>query len=74
MNTTDIVEHNGLTNYVGNCIGSFDEDGICTNDALPFNDVTEFAQHVDEYGDESNINGLRITYSSESDTHSFFVR
>lgn len=63
-----------LTNYVGNCIDSFDEDGECTNPALPFNDVTDFAQHVDEYGDDSEVDGLRIVYNPKLDVHSFYVK
>ena len=35
-------------NFIGNCVNSFDEFGDCIIPQLPFSNVTEFAQLVEE--------------------------
>ena len=57
---------------VGTCIDSFDEEGDCVNPLLPFADVTEFAQHVDQHGNDSMVDGILITYDPDSDIHTFW--
>ena len=34
--------------FVGTCVGSFDEDGYCIVDELPWRDVTQFAVSEEE--------------------------
>lgn len=61
-----------MTGYIGNCIDSFDDDGRCTREDLPYEDVTEFAQ------DEENGfvllagHGIHVDYDDTSDIHSFY--
>lgn len=57
---------------VGDCTDSFDEDGNCINDHLPFDTVTDFAQAVDE-SDNVVIGKLHIVYNPATDVHSFFI-
>lgn len=51
--------------YVGNCT----QDDVI--DEL-FGSVTDFAQCVDEHGDDFELNGLRVTYNQDTDIHSFY--
>ena len=57
--------------YLGNCVDSFDLDGDCINDALPWNTVSDFALAVEE-GDNILVNDINVIYDSETDIHSFF--
>lgn len=59
--------------FIGNCVNSFDADGNCIVSSLPFNDVTEFAQMVEE-SDEVTIGDFVITYDEETDVHSFWFK
>lgn len=59
--------------YIGNCIDSFDDDGDCTNEYLPFDTVSDFAVYVDENGDNSHINDLKIVYNTDIDVHHFYI-
>jgi len=60
-------------NFVGNCINSFDENGDCILSQLPFSNVTEFAQLVEE-NDNVEIGDFVIQYDEETDVHSFFFK
>ena len=52
----------------GNCVNSFDEDGHCIIDSLPYGDVTEFAQaeencdmiSMDEFMEKSAMTHARL--------------
>lgn len=57
---------------IGTCVNSFDEEGDCINSLLPFSDVTDFAQHVEEHGDDSVVGTIIITYDPDSDIHTFW--
>lgn len=46
MLLNEILEESA--NYVGNCVNSFDADGECLIRQLPWSDVTEFAQAVED--------------------------
>ena len=59
--------------YIGNCVDSFDEDGNCVNDLLPFNTVSDFALVVEE-NDEVELGDIVIKYDQETDIHSFFKK
>ncbi len=45
------IEHHQKYHLVGTCVNSFDEDGDCTVDNLPWSNVTDFA-HYDENATE----------------------
>jgi hypothetical protein len=47
--------------FIGNCINSFDEFGDCVIPPLPFANVTEFAQLVEE-SDNIEIGDFVIQY------------
>jgi hypothetical protein len=53
--------------YIGNCT---DDDVI----EHIFGDATNFAQAVEEYGDEFTIDELVVKYDPESDVHSFYYK
>lgn len=53
--------------YIGNCT---DDDVI----EHLFGDATNFAQLVDEHGDEFILGNLVVKYDSETDIHSFYSR
>lgn len=55
------------TSYIGNCT---DDDVI----EHIFGDATNFAQAVEEHGDEFTIDDLVVKYDSESDVHSFYYK
>ena len=57
--------------YIGNCVTDFDENCECINPELPWNDVTEFAQAVEE-ADDCQIGNIVIKYDEETDVHSFY--
>lgn len=57
---------------IGTCTDSFDENGHCTNSCLPWSDVTEFAQSIEEHGDNCVVEGIKIEYDSETDVHYFY--
>ena len=49
--------------------------GNCTQDDVIehiFGDVSIFAQHVDEHGDNSEYEQYTITYDQETDIHTFW--
>ena len=52
-------------NYIGNCT---DDDVI----EHIFGDTTNFAQAVEEHGDEFTINDLVVKYDPKTDIHSFY--
>ena len=56
---------------IGNCIDSFDEDGNCINDFLPWCDVTEFAQSIDQHGDNFTLYNILVEYDNNKDVHTF---
>jgi hypothetical protein len=60
--------------YVGTCVDSFDEDGDCIVDALPFNDVTDFAYAVDNAQTLSKAEFLALAECKDyfNDNHSFY--
>ena len=53
--------------YIGNCT---DDDVI----EYIFGDATNFAQAVEEYGDEFTINNLVVKYNNETDVHGFYYK
>lgn len=53
--------------YIGNCT---DDDVI----EHIFGDATNFAQAVEEHGDEFTIDDLVVKYDPESDVHSFYYK
>jgi hypothetical protein len=59
--------------FIGNCINSFDEFGDCVIPSLPFANVTEFAQLVEE-SDNVEIGDFVIQYNEETDVHSFYFK
>jgi hypothetical protein len=59
--------------FVGNCINSFDELGECIISSLPFANVTEFAQLVED-NDNVQIGDFVIIYDEEKDVHSFYFQ
>lgn len=59
--------------FIGNCITAFDDDGECIDDRLPWSDVTEFAQYIDEFGDNTTTETFTVAYDADSDVHSFFI-
>ena len=60
-------------NFIGNCINSFDEFGDCIIPQLPFSNVIEFAQLVEE-SDNVEIGDFVIQYNEQTDIHSFFFK
>ena len=62
-----------IMKYIGNCVDSFDEFGDCIIPQLPFSNVTEFAQLVEE-SDNVEIGDFIIQYDEETDVHSFFFK
>ena len=64
-----------INDYVGNCINSFDPDtGECVNPELPWIDTTEFAQAIENMSPSSEvIDGIRIDYDEDTDTHWFAI-
>ena len=59
--------------YLGNCTNSFDEDGNCTNDRLPWSDVSAFACAL-EAGDNITVGQIVIQYDVSSDIHYFYKK
>jgi hypothetical protein len=59
--------------FIGNCINSFDKFGDCIIPSLPFANVSEFAQLVEE-NDDVEIGDFVIQYNEDDDVHSFFFR
>lgn len=59
---------------LGTCVNAFDEDGQCVIDALPWSDVTEFAQAVAFHGDAFSEGAVRVTYLDEFDIHFFWAQ
>jgi hypothetical protein len=58
--------------YIGNCVDSFDENGNSIFD-LPFSDVTEFAQMVEE-NDNVTVGNFVIKYNEDEDIHYFYKK
>lgn len=54
--------------YIGNCITSFDEDGECIVDQLPWCDASEFACELEEAEtiEKFEIHDVVATYMGES--------
>lgn len=52
--------------YIGNCINEELVEEL-------FGSVTDFAQAVDQHGDNFEHNGVRVEYDPEQDVHSFFL-
>jgi hypothetical protein len=62
-----VAEGSDNLNYIGNCT---DDDVI----EHIFGDATNFAQAVEEHGDEFTIGDLVVKYDPESDVHSFYYK
>jgi hypothetical protein len=62
-----VMEGSDNLNYIGNCT---DDDVI----EHIFGDATNFAQAVEEHGDEFTIGDLVVKYDPESDVHSFYYK
>jgi hypothetical protein len=61
--------------FIANSVNSFDENGNCIIGCLPFNNVTEFAQMVEESDEVVMVIGdFVITYDEETDVHSFWFK
>jgi hypothetical protein len=58
---------------IGNCVNSFNDDGYCIFDELPWGTVSDFACDVEEFGDEFSRDGITVKYDSDSDIHTFFI-
>jgi hypothetical protein len=73
--------------YVGNCVDSFDSDGDCINDFLPWADATEFAQ-AEERKEPAHpfqvaqrirqlefyvMDGVMVAYDPNRDVHYFYI-
>jgi len=61
-------------NIIGDCVNSFDEDGYCINDSLPYGDVTDFAQDEENDFERLKKNGIDIFYDDEEDIHYFYFK
>lgn len=61
-----VNEGSGL-DYIGNCT---DDDVV----EHLFGDATGFAQAVEEYGDEFELDDLVVKYDPETDVHSFYYK
>ena len=62
-----VAEGSENLSYIGNCT---DDDVI----EHIFGDATNFAQVVEEHGDEFTIDDLVVKYDPESDIHSFYYK
>ena len=62
-----VAEGSENLSYIGNCT---DDDVI----EHIFGDATNFAQAVEEHGDEFTIDDLVVKYDPESDIHSFYYK
>ena len=62
-----VAEGSKNLSYIGNCT---DDDVI----EHIFGDATNFAQAVEEHGDEFTIDDLVVKYDPESDIHSFYYK
>ena len=62
-----VAEGSENLSYIGNCT---DDDVI----EHIFGDATNFAQAVDEHGDEFTIDDLVVKYDPETDVHSFYYK
>ena len=62
-----VAEGSENLSYIGNCT---DDDVI----EHIFGDATNFAQAVEEYGDEFTIDDLVVKYDPKSDVHSFYYK
>lgn len=67
INKQDVAEGSENLNYIGNCT---DDDVI----EHIFGDATNFAQEVEEHGDEFVLNDLVVKYDPETDVHSFYYK
>jgi hypothetical protein len=65
--TKGVAEGSDNLNYIGNCT---DDDVI----EHIFGDATNFAQAVEEHGDEFTINDLVVKYDPKTDIHSFYYK
>ena len=54
-------------NYIGNCT----EDDVIEH---IFGDVNNFANMVEEHGDEFTVGDLVVKYDPETDVHSFYYK
>jgi len=52
--------------YIGNCAQDDVVDDL-------FGDINNFAWYVENYGDEFEIDGVKVTYDPDSDVHSFYL-
>lgn len=67
LDEQDVTEDTSKLNYIGNCT---DDDVI----EHLFGDATGFAQAVDEYGDDFELDDLVVKYDPDSDIHSFYYK
>jgi len=61
------------TAFIGDCINSFDEEGNCINDYLPYSDVTDFAQDEENEFEKLKDYGIKVKYDEDKDVHYFYV-
>jgi hypothetical protein len=63
MNTFKLFLENQKKQLVGTCVNSFDEDGNCTINQLPYRDTTQFAQaeeNATEITKDQFINNVNV--------------
>lgn len=63
-----------MKSYIGNCINSFDLDGDCVNDELPYSDTTDFAQDIDSATEISKDEFISYTTCTKIETMNSFYR
>ncbi len=59
--------------FIGNCVTCFDINGQCIENLLPWCDVTDFAQYIENYGDNFVIGNISVIYNANTDIHSFYL-
>lgn len=60
---TQFIENQYKKQLVGNCVNSFDQDGNCTINQLPYTDTTHFAQseeNATEINKDEFINNVNL--------------
>lgn len=59
-------------NLLGTCVNSFDEDGDCIIPELPWSSVSDFANDIEEFGDNFRQGNLKVVYDDNKDIHYFY--
>lgn len=57
---------------VGTCINSFNDEGICVKNELPYQDVTDFAQDEENNFAMAKRRGIDVVYDEKKDIHYFY--